>query len=312
MTAAERAKLAGFVTVTEFGAVGDGDADDAPAFQAALNSGKMVLVPSGVYRLASSITVFGRSICLIGAGFNSTTLIFDGKTQGISITVDVPSRSVRIENMSILTSTALSPTKTAIKIDGSALAADPDPSDPWYASHAATKITLDRTATQVYLANLRIHGTTDYVGWERGIDIITVGQWIMSNVVYVGVLDVATRSIPSGTGLLIRGYGIPVATVVRECQFYHLEYGVMIPDNMEGLELVNCTFVLVDEGIHQGHVSGLSVVMPEYCKILDMAVLGSHINALHFCIFSAYSDQCRISDSLFYIQNQTRFALTSP
>jgi hypothetical protein len=164
MTSAERAKLAGFATVTEFGAVGDGVTDDSAAFQTALNSGKMVLVPSGVYRLASSLSVSGKSVCFIGAGFNNTTLIFDGTTQGMSITVDIPSRSVRIENMSILTSTPLS--ATAIKIDGSALAVDPDPSDPWYASHAATKMTLDRTATQVYLANLRVHGTTDYIAWR--------------------------------------------------------------------------------------------------------------------------------------------------
>lgn len=49
MTAAERAKLAGFVTVTDFGAVGDGVTDDTAALQTALSSGKIVLVPSGVY-----------------------------------------------------------------------------------------------------------------------------------------------------------------------------------------------------------------------------------------------------------------------
>jgi hypothetical protein len=208
--------------------------------------------------------------------------------------------------MSILTSTALSATKTAIKIDGSALAVDPDPSDPWYESHAATKITLDRTATQAYLANLRIHGTTTTVGWGRGIDTITVGQWVFSNIVIRGALDASNS--PKGVGFLIRGYGIPVETVIRDCHCYHLEYGISIPDNMEGL-LVSCsTFVYVDVGIHQSYTDDVSIVAKPYCKILDLCISDSHINALRVAVFSAYVDQCRISNNLFYLQNNRRFA----
>lgn len=46
---------AGAVSVKEFGAVGDGRADDTRAIQAALDSGKSVVVPEGVYRITNAL-----------------------------------------------------------------------------------------------------------------------------------------------------------------------------------------------------------------------------------------------------------------
>jgi hypothetical protein len=62
-----RDKLAERVSVRDFGAVGDGTADDAPAFQAALDAALEVLVPAGRYRLGSVIQVKPRRR-LVGAG----------------------------------------------------------------------------------------------------------------------------------------------------------------------------------------------------------------------------------------------------
>src|SRR5512132_1680341 len=74
------------------------------------------------------------------------------------------------------------------------------------------------------------HDNDSRVG--RGIDTITVGQWVFSNIVIRGALDASNA--PKGIGFLIRGYGIPVETVIRDCHSYHLEYGILIPDDMEG------------------------------------------------------------------------------
>ena len=50
-------KLREFVSVKDFGAVGDGVADDAPAFTNALAASQNVKVPKGTYKLNSSVTV---------------------------------------------------------------------------------------------------------------------------------------------------------------------------------------------------------------------------------------------------------------
>jgi parallel beta-helix repeat protein len=46
---------AGAVSVTEFGAVGDGRADDTKAIQAALDTGRNVVVPEGVFRITNTL-----------------------------------------------------------------------------------------------------------------------------------------------------------------------------------------------------------------------------------------------------------------
>ena len=50
-------KLRESVSVKDFGAVGDGVTDDTAAVQAALNTGKAVYVPTGVYKISSKLTL---------------------------------------------------------------------------------------------------------------------------------------------------------------------------------------------------------------------------------------------------------------
>jgi len=53
-------KLNGIVSVLQFGAVGDGVADDTAAIQAAINTGRQVLIPAGRYKITNlSITQTG-------------------------------------------------------------------------------------------------------------------------------------------------------------------------------------------------------------------------------------------------------------
>jgi len=50
-------KLEQYVSVKDFGAVGDGVADDTAAIQAALNTGRLVFVPYGTYKITSALTI---------------------------------------------------------------------------------------------------------------------------------------------------------------------------------------------------------------------------------------------------------------
>ena len=66
-------KLGETVSVKDFGAVGDGAADDSAAFQAALDQHGAIHVPAGTYRLDSEIQVKPRRR-LFGAGRDATVI----------------------------------------------------------------------------------------------------------------------------------------------------------------------------------------------------------------------------------------------
>jgi hypothetical protein len=82
-----QSKMRDVVSVKDFGAVGDGVADDAFAIQNAINAadGKPVYMPSGTYLLNTGLTrittpssVFGPGLTLIGDGPDKTILDFRG------------------------------------------------------------------------------------------------------------------------------------------------------------------------------------------------------------------------------------------
>jgi hypothetical protein len=66
-------KLGEVVSVKDFGAVGDGSADDSAAFQAALDQHSAIFVPPGTYRLDAEIQVKPRRR-LFGAGRDATVI----------------------------------------------------------------------------------------------------------------------------------------------------------------------------------------------------------------------------------------------
>lgn len=60
-----------WVDVRAFGAIGDGVADDTSAIQAAINTGKAVYFPLGVYKTTSALTMVTDGQTLFGAGVGS-------------------------------------------------------------------------------------------------------------------------------------------------------------------------------------------------------------------------------------------------
>lgn len=77
-SAAEAAAIVGFrdKTVKDFGAVGNGVADDTSAFSAAFAASSLVLVPPGTYRITPGILHIASNLTLRGAGRNLTKLIW--------------------------------------------------------------------------------------------------------------------------------------------------------------------------------------------------------------------------------------------
>jgi len=71
------AKLGETVSVLDFGALGDGAADDSPAFQAAVDAHSAIAIPAGRYRLATPVHIRpGRT--LVGAGRDTTEIVAEG------------------------------------------------------------------------------------------------------------------------------------------------------------------------------------------------------------------------------------------
>lgn len=69
-------KLAEWVSVKDFGAAGDGVADDTAAIQAALSAHDHVIFPQGNYKISGTINLKSGNV-LIGAGYSNTRIFRD-------------------------------------------------------------------------------------------------------------------------------------------------------------------------------------------------------------------------------------------
>lgn len=73
-----------YVSVKDFGAVGNGVADDTTAIQTAINSGvKTIFFPPGSYLVSSTITLSNTGARLVGAGPNATSIVRSSGTTDV-------------------------------------------------------------------------------------------------------------------------------------------------------------------------------------------------------------------------------------
>lgn len=103
-------------SVLDFGAVGNGVADDTSAFQAALDYGGVIFIPAGTYKLTSTLVFKSSSTKLVGNGRATTVLSYTGTT-GPVIKQNSPTTTTllwcEVSGLQI-TATALTTTKTII------------------------------------------------------------------------------------------------------------------------------------------------------------------------------------------------------
>ncbi len=91
-------KLADFISVMDFGAVGDGLTDDSLAFQQALAAHDSIYIPSGTYLITSPITL-SENQSIIGAGQTTIIKCQNSNFNAIEIVAGYTSISnLRIEN----------------------------------------------------------------------------------------------------------------------------------------------------------------------------------------------------------------------
>ena len=110
-----KAKLQETVSVKDFGAVGDGVTDDTAAIQAALNTQKSVVFPTGEYVISSDLSVYSDTVIdlngstLKGDGFLlsgvSNVIIRDGRienngtTYPVAMEINSGSNNISLENL---------------------------------------------------------------------------------------------------------------------------------------------------------------------------------------------------------------------
>lgn len=66
-----QSKMRDLVSVKDFGAVGNGSADDTAAIQAALNTGRQVYLPSGTYQISAALTITLGNTGVYGDGYGT-------------------------------------------------------------------------------------------------------------------------------------------------------------------------------------------------------------------------------------------------
>ena len=93
-----QAKMREAFSVKDFGAVGDGVADDGAeiqaCFTAAVAAGKAVAFPSGTYLSGAKISTSGASVAVQGDGVSVTKVIFTATTGGFEFALDAQGAGV--------------------------------------------------------------------------------------------------------------------------------------------------------------------------------------------------------------------------
>ena len=82
-------RFADMANVKDFGAVGDGVADDTAAIQAAIdaNAGKAIYFPSGIYKFSQQLRIKRNNTCLIGDARNACQLWYFANTDQPAVLV---------------------------------------------------------------------------------------------------------------------------------------------------------------------------------------------------------------------------------
>jgi len=87
-----------FALVTDFGAAPGGEGDDAPGIQAAIDSGKpIVILPNGSYRISTPIILRGNVRLFMGT--QSSIGPLDGDKSKVTIEVGAGTQSVNVEHL---------------------------------------------------------------------------------------------------------------------------------------------------------------------------------------------------------------------
>jgi hypothetical protein len=254
-------KLRESVSVKDFGAVGDGVTDDAPAIQAALDAatdGGNIKFPEGAYLCNSKITTTNH-VSLIGEGPKSTELIFTS-TDGVLIDRSITGGrddSIIIRDLSFLTK-ALG---TSIGLELIS-----------YESPAPK-------AAKASVYNCSFHGfdtvniQTNNYEWGTAIKLNPCDKAVFHDLFIYGKERCSIDNYDTGTtGIEIVG---STGVVCYKVDIYRVQTGVRVTGQSEGLNWVDGVIVATDRGLHFDNTANPSN---------NHSIRGAHFSCEQNCI----------------------------
>lgn len=294
MTVAERARLARVITVTEFGAVGDGIADDTAAFAAAAahvaSHRRILRVPAGTYLLKQRISFANAPVSLVGDGLGLSVLKWaaDASSLGIAITASADTQFHHIRDLSF-------------QVDakgGTAITLDYSGEVDWGVIVPQKVHVFDRSSPRFLVENCFFRGaqTIWTSGWDVGIDAIAALKGTVLNCSFTGWQTGVTPTANSPFAFHFHGVndtyenGHPVEFLVKGCSVYNATTAVCFR-GVEGAYVENCNLVSVWNGV---------VFDAPQAPLPVLNVANSHINALAACILADDCDQATIIGNSLY------------
>lgn len=258
--------------VRAHGAIGDGEADDTAAIQAALDGaldGDVIYFPPGNYRCTEKLTQAGKALSLRGEGVSVSEITFDTADGGVALEVPRPTDAegaptgdppgaASVSNLSLITTHAGG---------GTAL----DISWPFIGSSLYF---------HTIVRNVALIGRDRFeTGWTDGIVLTDSWHTFLDGIDFVG----AGQDV-SGAAVHLRGRSI--ANVLRRIIGYHAKDGVLLNGRTEGFRLSQSDFVATTYGLRSG---------PEQHSIPQVVCVDSHANVSGIAVKLRRAQQVSVS-----------------
>jgi hypothetical protein len=293
-------RLRVYVSVKDFGAVGDGVTDDAVAIQDAINSDKPIYFPAGIYLCSNQITKASGFFDIRGDGANITEIQFDSSTTdaGFAFTQQTDQDYAKVVGFTFSSSTGYVAGKTALYIDGS----------PQVSAGSPRGVTLNRSERRVLIDDVEVRGVSDSAttGWGVGIRTTSLGWCNISNYAFLGDYSQgATTGDWQGYAIQIDGDGMPVESKFSKLSIYSAYAGIFLPDYFEGLYVNQFDMVNVQYGILAEYTAGVSFYPSQtLCGLLQPTITDGHINCRKIAIKAVNVSQAFIADLNIYLNPQ--------
>jgi polygalacturonase len=274
-----QAKMQDVVSVKDFGAVGDGVANDTAAIQAAASSGaKSIHIPAGRYYLTAPITFTG-AVTLTGEGMASTLLEWTTGNGLSFVGVAGDNMPVTMRDFTVL--------KVAGAANGNAITVN-------NAAQISGGNIQNRTSPRLVIENVAVKGsgTVFDSGWVNGLQCQSVLHATVSGFHFEGRTNALQTVMDSAVAMQFFGSGSPVEIVIENSWAFYAQSAVSTTD-CEGVFVSGCNFV----GVNVGLVFSGAAAEPQ------LNLVDNHINANVACVQATNLAQASIAHNLFYARD---------